>query len=69
MQATKTVSIWPTGAITQWTISSPVVNTNGTVIDFFDAWTANRRFPVDFASVGINTDLIHNVCCKLISLD
>lgn len=59
MQATKTVSIWPTGAITEWAISAPVVNQSGKVVDFFDAWKVNRRFPVDFASFAINAELLH----------
>ncbi|CAL8088843.1 unnamed protein product [Orchesella dallaii] len=57
IQDTKTVSVWPTGLLTQWIVSAPVVNAEGMVIDFFDKF--RRRFSVDFASFAINCSLLH----------
>ncbi|ODM95485.1 Galactosylgalactosylxylosylprotein 3-beta-glucuronosyltransferase S [Orchesella cincta] len=58
IQDTKTVSTWPTGLITDWAVSSPIVNAEGTVVDFFDSFRS-RKFPVDFASFAINCSLLH----------
>lgn len=52
MRYTKKVSMWPVGLVTKVGLSSPVVNDKGVVVDFFDGWMANRKFPVDMVYAG-----------------
>lgn len=58
MRFTKKVSMWPVGLVTKVGLSSPVVNDKGVVVDFFDGWMANRKFPVDMAGFAVSVQLI-----------
>nr|CAH0110639.1 unnamed protein product [Daphnia galeata] len=58
MRFTKKVSMWPVGLVTKFGLSSPVVNNKGVVVDFFDGWMANRKFPVDMAGFAVSVQLI-----------
>jgi beta-1,3-glucuronyltransferase len=61
MRYTKKVSMWPVGLVTKVGLSSPVVNNKGVVIDFFDGWMANRKFPVDMAGFAVSVQLVLEV--------
>ena len=61
MRYTKKVSMWPVGLVTKVGLSSPVVNNKGVVIDFFDGWMANRKFPVDMAGFAVSVQLVLKV--------
>lgn len=61
MRFTKKVSMWPVGLVTKVGLSSPVVNSQGVVVDFFDGWIANRKFPVDMAGFAVSVQLILEV--------
>lgn len=61
MRYTKKVSMWPVGLVTKVGLSSPVVNNQGVVVDFFDGWMANRKFPVDMAGFAVSVQLLLQV--------
>jgi len=61
MRYTKKVSMWPVGLVTSVGLSSPVVNKDGVVVDFYDGWMANRRFPVDMAGFAVSVQLLLDV--------
>jgi len=58
MRYTKKVSMWPVGLVTSLGLSSPVVNKDGVVVDFYDGWIANRKFPVDMAGFAVSVQLL-----------
>ena len=58
---TKKISMWPVGLVTKTGLSSPVVDANGKVVDFFDGWMANRKFPVDMAGFAVSVELLLQV--------
>ena len=58
---TKKVSMFPVGLVTRFGLSSPVVDDRGVVVDFFDGWVANRKFPVDMAGFAISVQLLLQV--------
>lgn len=58
MRYTKKVSMWPVGLVTSVGLSSPVVNKDGVVVDFYDGWMANRKFPVDMAGFAVSVQLL-----------
>ena len=62
MRYTKKVSMWPVGLVTKVGLSSPVLNDQGVVVDFFDGWIANRKFPVDMAGFAVSVQLVIEVC-------
>lgn len=49
------------GLVTKVGLSSPVVNDKGVVVDFFDGWMANRKFPVDMAGFAVSVQLVLEV--------
>ncbi|MCL4129096.1 UNVERIFIED_CONTAM: hypothetical protein GTU68_051857 [Idotea baltica] len=53
MRDTKKVSMWPVGLVGGYSVSSPVLN-KGTVVSFYDAWPAGRKFQVDMAGFAVN---------------
>ena len=61
MRYTKKVSMWPVGLVTEVGLSSPVVNKEGIVVDFFDGWIGDRQFPVDMAGFAVSVQLILEV--------
>lgn len=54
--------MWPVGLVTKVGLSSPVLNDQGVVVDFFDGWIANRKFPVDMAGFAVSVQLVIEVC-------
>lgn len=60
MQGTKKVSMWPVGLVTDFGVSSPIVQ-NGKVVGFYDGWSGLRKFPVDMAGFAINVQLFLDV--------
>lgn len=58
--------MWPVGLVTKVGLSSPVVNDRGVVVDFFDGWMANRKFPVDMAGFAVSVQLILDVRIPLL---
>ena len=50
---TKKVGLLPTGNLANTGLSSPIVR-QGKVKGFVDVWKANRKFPVEMASISIN---------------
>jgi len=58
MRYTKKVSMWPVGLVTKVGLSSPVVDKDGVVVDFYDGWIANRKFPVDMAGFAVSVQLL-----------
>ena len=65
MRYTKKVSMWPVGLVTSVGLSSPVVNKDGVVVDFYDGWMANRKFPVDMAGFAVSVQLLLDVTDRL----
>jgi len=61
MRHTKKVSMWPVGLVTKTALSSPVVDVDGKVVDFFDGWISNRKFPVDMAGFAFSVQLLKEV--------
>lgn len=61
MRYTKKVSMWPVGLVTKVGLSSPVVDDRGVVVDFYDGWFANRKFPVDMAGFAVNVEFLLQV--------
>lgn len=68
MRFTKKVSMWPVGLVTKVGLSSPVVNDKGVVVDFFDGWMANRKFPVDMAGFAVSVQLVLEVSMTLVAI-
>lgn len=64
MRFTKKVSMWPVGLVTKVGLSSPVVSRDGVVVDFYDGWIANRKFPVDMAGFAVSIKLLLEVYNK-----
>ena len=56
--------MWPVGLVTKVGLSSPVVK-NGVVVDFYDGWIANRKFPVDMAGFAVSIKLLLEVLTQL----
>jgi hypothetical protein len=61
--------MWPVGLVTKTGLSSPVVDANGKVVDFFDGWMANRKFPVDMAGFAVSVELLLQVRMNEISIN
>ena len=59
--------MWPVGLVTSLGLSSPVVNKDGVVVDFYDGWIANRKFPVDMAGFAVSVQLLLDVTDRLSS--
>ena len=53
--------MFPVGLITEYGVSSPVVNDQGVVVDFFDGWIARRVFAVDMAGFAVSVQLLLQV--------
>lgn len=61
IRSVKDVGMWPVGLITEYGISSPVVeNANGRITGFYDGWIANRTFAVDMAGFAVSVKRILN---------
>uniref|UniRef100_A0A6A7G1L9 Galactosylgalactosylxylosylprotein 3-beta-glucuronosyltransferase n=3 Tax=Hirondellea gigas TaxID=1518452 RepID=A0A6A7G1L9_9CRUS len=54
MRYTEKVSMFPVGLIGKFSVSSPVLNKEGRVTDFYDGWPAGRKFQVDMAGFAVN---------------
>ena len=49
--------MWPVGLIARYGVSSPVLDLDGVVVDFYDVASVRRLFAVDMASFAVNIDL------------
>ncbi|KAL7631021.1 UNVERIFIED_CONTAM: hypothetical protein RMT77_018690 [Armadillidium vulgare] len=58
MRDTRKVSMWPVGLIGLYSVSSPVLNDDGLVVGFYDAWPAGRKFQVDMAGFAVNVEYL-----------
>ena len=54
MRYTEKVSMFPVGLVGDYSVSAPVLNKEGHVIAFYDAWPAGRKFQVDMAGFAVN---------------
>ncbi|CAN7941783.1 unnamed protein product [Ixodes hexagonus] len=60
IRRTRTVSVFPVGAIQKTGVSSPIV-VGGRVVDFYDPMIKPwRKFPVDMAGFAVNLRLVMN---------
>lgn len=46
--------MWPVGLIPRYGVSSPVLNKDAQVVDFYDSSSTGRMFAVDMASFAVN---------------
>ncbi|KAG7313650.1 hypothetical protein JYU34_000809 [Plutella xylostella] len=53
IRKTRKLSMFPVGLISEYGVSSPVLQ-GGKVIGFFDSWPGARRFAVDMAGFAVN---------------
>lgn len=61
MRYTKKVSMWPVGLIARFGVSSPVLDEDGFVVDFYDVASIGRMFGVDMAAFAVNVRLFLEV--------
>ncbi|KAB7505557.1 putative beta-1,4-xylosyltransferase IRX9H, partial [Armadillidium nasatum] len=54
MRYIKKVAMWPVGLIDGYSVSSPIIGEDSSVIGFFDAWGRGRKFKVDMAGFAVN---------------
>ncbi len=64
MRYTKKVSMWPVGLIARYGVSSPVLDLDGVVVDFYDVASVGRLFAVDMASFAVNIEFYLQVYAK-----
>ncbi|CAL4131623.1 unnamed protein product, partial [Meganyctiphanes norvegica] len=53
MRWTKGVSMFPVGLVTDFGVSTPIVN-DGVVVGFYDGWISKRKYLVDMAGFAVN---------------
>ena len=53
--------MWPVGLIPRYGVSSPVLNEDGQVVDFYDSSSTGRMFAVDMASFAVNIQFLLEV--------
>jgi len=46
--------MFPLGLYNGGPISFPVLNKNGTFLNFYDVWVGGRKYPVDMAGFAVN---------------
>jgi hypothetical protein len=46
--------MFPLGLYNGGPISFPVLNKNGTFLNFYDIWVGGRKYPVDMAGFAVN---------------
>ncbi len=61
IRKTKRVSVFPVGMVTKLQLSSPVLNSEGIVVDYYDGYISNRTFPIDMAGFAVNTGFYRQV--------
>ncbi|XP_037091902.1 uncharacterized protein LOC119112041 isoform X2 [Pollicipes pollicipes] len=54
---TKRASAFPVGLVTQFGLSTPVVE-NGVLTGFYDGWTGGRTFPMDMAGFAVSVEVL-----------
>ena len=55
------MSVFPVGLIGPQFVSSPVVASNGSVVDFHDVWRGGRKFICDMAGFAVNVGFLKEV--------
>ncbi|XP_037804625.1 galactosylgalactosylxylosylprotein 3-beta-glucuronosyltransferase P-like [Penaeus monodon] len=60
MRYTKRVSMWPVGLMGSSGMSTPIIK-EGKFVGWYDAYIANRKFPVDMAGFAVSVELIQQV--------
>ena len=46
--------MFPVGLFVGGPISSPVLDKNGTFLNFYEAWIGGRKYPVDMAGFAVS---------------
>lgn len=46
--------MFPVGLVGGYSVSAPVLDKEGRVVGFYDAWPAGRKFQVDMAGFAVN---------------
>jgi hypothetical protein len=46
--------MFPVGLFVGGPISSPVLDKNGTFLNFYDTWIGNRKYPLDMAGFAVS---------------